>query len=186
MNTSNPDTPQQKPPRGRLIWGGIVFVSGFLSPLLIPLVLASGMSSAVKTVVSGLLAVGIPELFMIIAAAILGKSGFKYLKTKIFSWLKKYGPPDRVSLARYRIGLVFFSIPLLAGLVLPYIWEVVPFIRENLFVIVLSGDIMLLISLFVLGGDFWDKLRSLFIHGSRAILISESNPKSENDDKEST
>jgi hypothetical protein len=28
----------------------------------------------------------------------------------------------------------------------------------------------LLISLFVLGGDFWDKLRALFVHGARAVF----------------
>ena len=27
-----------------------------------------------------------------------------------------------------------------------------------------GGDLILLASLFVLGGDFWDKIRSLFIH----------------------
>jgi hypothetical protein len=27
-----------------------------------------------------------------------------------------------------------------------------------------------LLSLFVLGGDFWDKLRALFIHGAKATL----------------
>jgi hypothetical protein len=30
----------------------------------------------------------------------------------------------------------------------------------------LAGDILLLSSLFVLGGVFWDKLRGLFVHGA--------------------
>jgi hypothetical protein len=29
---------------------------------------------------------------------------------------------------------------------------------------------MLLASLFVLGGEFWDKLRALFVHGARAAF----------------
>jgi hypothetical protein len=29
---------------------------------------------------------------------------------------------------------------------------------------------VLLISLFVLGGDFWDKLRALFVHSARAVF----------------
>lgn len=161
------------PPRNRLIIGGIVFVSGFLSPLFIPLVVASDLSTTTKSVLSGLLALGIPEIFMIIAVAILGKSGFAFLKTKIFSWFKKHGPPDTVSLLRYRIGLSLFSLTLISGLILPYIWELVPFIKQNLLLIVISGDVLLLLSLFILGGDFWDKLRSLFIHKSRAILIED-------------
>jgi len=28
----------------------------------------------------------------------------------------------------------------------------------------------LLVSLFVLGGDFWDKLRALFFHGAKAVF----------------
>ncbi len=31
-----------------------------------------------------------------------------------------------------------------------------------------TGDIVLITSLFVLGGDFWDKLRSMFIYGAKA------------------
>ena len=162
----------QKPPKSRLIWGGIVFVSGFLSPLLIPWVLSLELSTGMKTLLSGLLALGIPELFMIIAVAILGKPGFTYLKSKIFNWFKKYGPPDTVSLLRYRAGLIFFLIPIILGFVLPYIWEHVPFIKQNILIIVISGDVMLFISLFILGGDFWDKLRSLFVYKSRAVLIN--------------
>jgi hypothetical protein len=33
-----------------------------------------------------------------------------------------------------------------------------------------SGDVLMLVSLFVLGGDFWDKLRALFVHGARAVF----------------
>ena len=32
------------------------------------------------------------------------------------------------------------------------------------FVVSLIGDVMFVASLFVLGGDFWDKVRSLFVH----------------------
>ena len=34
-------------------------------------------------------------------------------------------------------------------------------------------DVMLLTSLFVLGGEFWDKLRALFVHESRAEFLSQ-------------
>jgi hypothetical protein len=35
-----------------------------------------------------------------------------------------------------------------------------------------GGDVVFVTSLFVLGGDFWDKLRSLFVHGARAVFPS--------------
>jgi len=34
--------------------------------------------------------------------------------------------------------------------------------------VAVAGDVLLLASLIMLGGDFWDKLRSLFVYGSRA------------------
>ena len=33
-------------------------------------------------------------------------------------------------------------------------------------------DLLLLVSLFVLGGDFWNKLRALFIHDAKAVIMS--------------
>jgi hypothetical protein len=35
-------------------------------------------------------------------------------------------------------------------------------------VYVIGGDVLLVSSLFVLGGEFWDKLRALFVHDARA------------------
>ena len=177
LTTTSQKIDMQKPPKNRLIWGGIVFVSGFLSPLLIPWVLTLELSTGVKSLISGLLALGIPELFMLIAVGILGKQGFQYLKKSILSWFRKYGPPDTVSKPRYNVGLVFFSLSILSGIVLPYIWELVPIIKDNLLYILISGDVLLIISLFVLGGDFWDKLRSLFVYHSRAILIDDQQQK---------
>jgi hypothetical protein len=158
------------PPKGKLVAAGIIFISGFLSPLLIPIVTSSNLSVGWKTALSGLLALGIPELFMIIAAAVAGKEGFKYIKSKIFGFLKKHGPPDTVSKTRYRIGLVLFIIPILAGWLLPYFSHLIPSYEEKRILINIIGDIVLITSLLVLGGDFWDKLRSLFIYGAKVVF----------------
>jgi hypothetical protein len=123
-----------------------------------------------KTTLAGLLALGIPELFMIIAAAVAGKEGFKYIKNKIFGFLKKHGPPDTVSKTRYRIGLILFVIPIIAGWLIPYFSHLVPSYEENRMPINIIGDLLFVTSLLVLGGDFWDKLRSLFVYGAKAIF----------------
>ena len=121
----------KKPPGNRLFWGALVFISGFFTPLFIPLVLNSNLSTGLKSVLSGLLAFGIPELFMIIAAGILGKSGFNYLKKYIRLVFRVYGPPDSVSKTRYIIGLILFFIPILLALVLPYMLNLVQVVAEN-------------------------------------------------------
>jgi hypothetical protein len=105
----------------RIRVGLVIFIIGFASPLLIPLVTASGLSTKWKAVISTALAVGIPEVFSIVAIAIMGKSGFNYIKVRFFGFIKKYGPPEVVSRTRYHIGLVMFVLPILFGWLGPYI-----------------------------------------------------------------
>jgi hypothetical protein len=158
------------PPKGKIVAAGVIFVAGFLTPLLIPVVTSSSLSTGWKTALSGLLALGIPELFMLIAAAVAGKEGFNYIKSKIFGFLKKHGPPDTVSKTRYRTGLVLFLIPIIVGWLLPYFTHLIPSYEKNSSLINVVGDVVLITSLFVLGGDFWDKLRSLFIYGAKVVF----------------
>ncbi|MFC1581250.1 transporter suffix domain-containing protein [Thermodesulfobacteriota bacterium] len=157
-------------PGWRFPLGVALFIIGWCTPLLIPLVTASGLSTGWKTIISGALAVGIPEVFSIAAIAIMGKEGFAYLKARVFGFLKKHGPPDRVGRTRYHIGLVMFVLPLLFGWLGPYVTYRIPEYETFRFWISLAGDVMFVSSLFVLGGDFWDKVRALFIHGARAQL----------------
>jgi hypothetical protein len=157
--TATPD----KIPTKRIIIGAIVFITGFLVPLLVPFIAKSNLSLAWKTTLSGLLIFGIPELFMIIAVAIMGKEGFNHLKSRFYSLLKKHGPPEQVSPLRYKIGLVFFIIPLVLAWLLPYIEHYLSAMENYKIYLNIGGDVMLFISLLILGGEFWEKIRALFI-----------------------
>jgi hypothetical protein len=154
-------------PRGRLYLGGFIFIIGFMAPLFIPLVTRSDLSTAWKTTLSGLLMAGIPELFMIITVSILGKEGYQYLKGKVFAFLKKHGPPQDVGRVRYKIGLVFFSIPLLLALLFPYLSHHFASLEKIETVINIGGDVMFFTSFFILGGEFWDKIRALYTYSGR-------------------
>lgn len=155
----------------RIRLGFMVLVFGFLSPLLIPLVMTSNWPEGIKALISGGLAFGIPELFMLLAIAIMGKEGNSYLKRYIRIMIRRYGPPDRVSKKRYIFGLVLFCIPLIFGFIAPYFLAGVKEYVENVIIVTIGTDVIFLTSLFILGGDFWDKLRSLFVYNSRAVLI---------------
>ena len=157
-------------PGWRVPLGAGLFVIGWCTPLLIPLVTASGLATGWKTIISGALAIGIPEVFSIVAIAIMGKEGFAYLKGRVFGFLKKHGPPDQVGRTRYHIGLVMFALPLLFGWLGPYVIHRIPGYEPCRFWISLVGDVMFVSSLFVLGGDFWDKVRALFIHRAKAQI----------------
>lgn len=156
----------------KIIIGSIVFVLGQLSPLiLIPIVISLDLSSGWTTALSGLLMFGFPELAILASVAIMGKEGFEFIKGKLFRYFKKNAPPDTVSSTRYRIGLFLFFFPILIGWLLPYFIDLIPHYSEYKMIINIIGDAILIASLFVLGGDFWDKLHSLFI---QKIKISEN------------
>ena len=164
--------PRTEPPAAgwRFPVGVTIFVLGFAAPLAIPLVVASRLPSAWKTAVSGALAVGVPEIMMVLAAAVMGRDGFARLKRLFGRFLKKYGPPEQVGRTRYRTGLVMFTLPLLVAWLGPYLHHHLPgFDRYPMFWHI-GGDLMFVTSLLVLGGEFWDKLRSLFVHGARAVF----------------
>jgi len=151
--------------------GLTILVVGWLSPLLIPLVTRTALAAEWKTIISGLLAVGIPEVFTVVAIAIMGKSGYNLIKERIFSFLKKHGPPDRVSLTRYRIGIVMFVLPIVFGWLGPYGAQHIPGYETHRVVVSLIGDVMFVAGLFVLGGDFWDKVSALFVYDARVQIF---------------
>jgi hypothetical protein len=110
------------------------------------------------------------EVLGIVAVAVMGKSGYAYIKNRVFGFLKQCGPPVEVSRTRYAIGLVMFAVPIAFAWLAPYAAELFPGYQGNEFTYAIAGDLLLLLSLFVLGGDFWDKLRALFIHGAKAAF----------------
>ena len=154
----------------RLKVGVVLFVLSIALPLLgVPLVAVMGLSTGTVATVSGLL-LGGSEVLGLVAVAVMGKSGYAYIKNRVFGFLKQHGPPAEVGRIRYTIGLVMFAVPFVFGWLAPYAADLVPGYPGNEFTYGIAGDLLLLSSLFVLGGDFWDKLRALFIRGAKAVF----------------
>ncbi|NOR80009.1 MAG: hypothetical protein GQ529_04125 [Methyloprofundus sp.] len=163
--------------KNRLILGGIVFIGGFLSPLLIPIVVASELDNAWKSMLSAVLLVGLPEILMLVSVAILGADGYRFLKEKLWALLKKTAPSAKVSRPRYIFGLVLFILPLIYAWLEPYIGDLSPWLQNNYMIFNIAGDVLFVTSLYLLGGDFWDKLRALFQYNAKAQFPEqEKNP----------
>jgi hypothetical protein len=111
---------------------------------------------------------GIPELLWVVAVAVMGKAGFDYIKARVFGFFKRHAVPRTVSRTRYRIGLALFLLPVLFGWLAPYAPGAIPGYEAQRLAVNLAGDLLLLTSLFVLGGDFWEKLRALFVYEAKA------------------
>lgn len=177
MNTAAPSIPPHPAAtdpgqKRRLILGVTVWIAGWLIGLgLIPLVNASDLATGLKATLNGVLLLGFPKLFLLIAIAIMGKPGFAYLKSLIASHFRRLAPPAVVSPMRYRIGLIMFVGLIVLGSIGPYVAaDLTPMRRAHPQLVAMTGDLLLLASLFVLGGDFWDKLRALFIRDAKVVF----------------
>jgi len=167
-------TTQAVPPpsASRLALGGCILGFAILAKIVGPaLIIGSDLSAGWKTAATIGLFVVIPKLLIVTIVFVLGKSGFAYLKSVCFKYiagaLAPLAPARQVSKLRYRIGLVMFILPLLEAWLIPYLESAFPGWAANR-PIEWIWDVILIASFFVLGGDFWDKFRALFIHGATA------------------
>jgi hypothetical protein len=144
---------------------GITLIAiGWICPLFIPFVTKSALSTEWKTALSGFLLVVGPEVLSVMAIAILGKDGFNFLKGKVFALLRRAAPTAKVSRTRYRAGLAIWVLLFIYGSFVWYAPHLVPGYSEHRIALNLSADFLFIASLFVLGGDFWEKFRALFIY----------------------
>ena len=152
----------------RLKAGAAIFLASVIVPAAgMPLVVSVGLPATVATAISGALLIA-GELLGIVAVAVMGSAGYLQIKTWFLGILKRHALPVEVSRTRYNLGLVLFCLPLLFAWLSIYTADWIPGFRQNPLPYAIGGDLMLLASLFVLGGRFWDKLRALFVHDARA------------------
>jgi hypothetical protein len=148
----------------RYYLGVIIFILGFLSPLAIPLVLKTNLSAGIKTAISGALAVGGPEILMIIAGIIMGKENLAMVKARIFSFLKPLAPPTFVSKPRFYIGISLFVLCLLESVVHVHWDGIVNWYADFALAYMIFWNVLFLLSLYILGGDFFNRLIGLFVY----------------------
>jgi hypothetical protein len=168
-------TPQTAAPKvgWRVKTGFTLLIASIVWPVLLPILPLFGLSGQAVAKVTGVMFVA-AEVLMLSAAAIAGKDGYAYIKQRVFGFIKSYGPPQTVGAGRYKTGLVIFVLPLLYAFLSPYIRKYIPGLAEHEMVLAIAGDGMLLVGLFLLGGDFWEKLRALFIHQAVAVIPDQS------------
>jgi hypothetical protein len=162
-----------RPPVARLRAGAAILVFWLIAKLVGPAIIVSTeLPAEVKALLSGLLFFGVSKLCLVAVVMVLGKPGFVYLKTQIFTALARafvqIARPHTVGKVRYRIGLVMFFLPLLLGWVIPILQRMSPYLDRQGRPFEWFWDAVFIASFFVLGGEFWDKLRSLFVYGAKA------------------
>jgi len=143
------------PPKSRLVAGAVVFVLGWILTLTtVPLLTASSLPTSIVPLAVFVL----PKVGALAAIAILGKPGFAYLKKLVLGRLK---PTADVGPTRHRVGVVMFVTAMVIGFLEPYGLFLPDPARDIRLAV--AVDLLLIVSLFVLGGNFWDKFRALFV-----------------------
>ena len=148
--------------------GIIIIALMFAIWLLIPLVAVMDASAGTIAAVTGGIFIA-NKVLLLLAVAIIGKAGFQELKRRMFGYVGGLAPDAIVGPLRYRVGVVMFCLPLVSAMLEPYVDTIWPGLRPNLWQLQLLGDVMLIASFFVLGGNFWDKLRALFVRTATVV-----------------
>jgi len=116
-----------------------------------------------KTLLVGAFTLGVPEVMIAIAVIFLGKETLAYYKKKFFKLFKRTKPRKPVTKGRYYFGVALFLgsiIPLYLNAYRPTLLPSSDRARQMIFI---SCDLLFILSFFILGGNFWEKLRRLFI-----------------------
>jgi hypothetical protein len=138
-----------------------IFVLAFALWLVIPLSASMGTPAARIAALTGAIFVA-NKVLLVTCIAVMGKPGFQQLKAMVFGHAKRLAPSKTVGPVRHVIGLVMFCLPLVSAMLEPYVDQIWPGLRPNIWQFQALGDLMLIASFFVLGGDFWTKIRALF------------------------
>lgn len=121
--------------------------------------LAESGTLAVVFLVSG-------EVCFYVSAMLLGKEFLAAMKKKIASWFRREaGPLKPVSRGRHRAGVVLLAVsflPYYAALIYLLFFTPEDATLHFLAWSLVAGEVLGITSLFLLGGQFWDRLRQLF------------------------
>jgi hypothetical protein len=155
----------------RLKFGVALLILGLVMPAGTLLVAVTDWPVAVKTLVSGILLLGF-EIMLVPAVALMGKDNFERIWAGAMRLLKALKPAGNVGKTRYTVGLYMLVGPTLYAWIASYAPSWLPEDYVMRVWVNLGLDLVTLASLFVLGGDFWDKVRALFLHDARVVLPS--------------
>jgi hypothetical protein len=131
-----------------------------LGALFVPML---GLPTAQSVVIAGALVAGAPEVLCILAVALLGRETFQYLMHRAKSILRRAVVDRPVSKTQYYIGLAIFLVSFLPAYLYAYLSAAMP--GQSIRVYILAGmDLAFVASVFVMGGEFWEKVRRLFVY----------------------
>jgi hypothetical protein len=158
--TPNPESPTGS--NWRFVAGVSALILAALFPLSAFLVPLFGLSPGEAALLSGFLLAGAPEILIIASVALMGKENFD----RIMQWAKHFfigrffeKPASKL---RYCIGLTIAILSLFPIYLVGYASSLMPTGDARIFLLA-GADLAFLLSVFLMGREFWGKFRSIFI-----------------------
>jgi hypothetical protein len=156
-------------PAWRFKLGILCFFLAFAPHVVTGILMVSGANArAIATMAA--ISFTLNKLFLLASVVLLGRPGFNRLKQRLVGTFQQYVMPDEVGPLRYGIGLVMFVVPLVFAWKAPYVTELMPLLGRHSTTAAIITDAAFVVSLFVLGGGFWDKLRALFVRQASVVF----------------
>ncbi len=148
--------------RGIRLYAGIAaMVLAIILPVFVVVVPHLGLSTGWAIIISAGLFVGGPEILTLVAVALLGKETLRYFTYRIKKALWGVVMERPVSRAQYYFGLVLFLGSILPLYVYGYFPSILP--EGERTHILVAADLTFIISMFIMGGEFWEKIQKIFI-----------------------
>ena len=110
-----------------------------------------------------MLVAGGPEALCILAVALLGKETFQYFTYKAKTAFRRAVIDRPASKGRYYFGLTIMLVSWLPAYLYAYFPASLP--GGNARIYILAGmDLAFVASVFLMGGEFWEKVRRIFVY----------------------
>ncbi|MDF1828054.1 MAG: transporter suffix domain-containing protein [Legionellaceae bacterium] len=147
--------------------GVVCIVLSFVSPLVALIIPWFNLAVETKATLVTVFLVGIPEVFLLLGAALAGKEATQALTAKVRAYFgkQKKVSPSPISRLRYRVGLSLFFGGMLLNWILSYVGpEFIPKVGINYYWLTMFLiDVITILGFFVAGAPFWEKIKKLFI-----------------------
>lgn len=155
----------------RFVLGCTLLAIGILCGLSVPFISFFHITHDKAAIVSFLMLSHHGLTFLSIA--VMGRANFERIMAPVHHAAARAGetikPAGNVSRERYRIGIIMLVTPVVALTAMHLINEHY-LAHQGRVIVSLVMQTMFLMSFFVLGGDFWDKARALFVWDARAVF----------------
>jgi hypothetical protein len=143
-----------------LVLAVILPLGAFIVPML-------GLPLAQSALLVGVLVAGGPEVLCIAAVALLGKETFQYLAHHAKLAFRRALVDRPASKARYYVGLAIILLSWLPAYIYAYAPAAMPGGNTRIYILA-AMDLAFVASVFLMGGEFWEKVRRIFVYEGKA------------------